>query len=131
LISLRNKPCLLSGLVSRLPWYLTLKLGLTPNEQKFDAISQFPTVFVGLIPDSLSPLRQINHRIRLKDPDLTINMPQYLIGHNLLPKLKAWINKQMRAGILYRTETPGAASMFVQPKSDGRIRPFVDFRKIK
>jgi hypothetical protein len=52
-----------------------LRSAMTHNEVNFDAISRFPTVFVESIPDTLHPLRQVNHRIRLKDPNLTINMP--------------------------------------------------------
>jgi hypothetical protein len=65
-----------------------LRSAMTHNEEHFDAPSKFPTVFVDTVPEILPPLRQINHRIRIKDPELTINMPQYKIGHNLLPKLK-------------------------------------------
>jgi len=46
-----------------------------------------------------------------------------------MTKYKEWINKQMNAGILHRTSVPrGArgASLFVEAKSDGRIRPLVD-----
>ena len=43
-----------------------------------------------------------------------------------MPKYKAWINKQMNAGILYRTSVPGGASMFVELKGDGRIDHLVD-----
>jgi len=42
-----------------------------------------------------------------------------------MPKYKAWISKQMKAGILHRTSVPGGARMFVEAKSDGRIRPLV------
>ena len=92
-------------------------------------ITRHPQVFVNEVPQKLPPLRKINHRIRLKDPALSLNMPQYKIGHQLLPKLKEWIDKEVESGSLYRAEAPGAASMFVQPKSDGRIRPLVDLRK--
>ena len=34
----------------------------------------------------------------------------------------------MNAGILHRTSVPGGASMFVEAKRDGRIRPLVDLR---
>jgi len=43
-----------------------------------------------------------------------------------MPKYKAWIHKQMNPSILHRTSVPGGASMFVEAKSDGRIRPLVD-----
>ena len=34
----------------------------------------------------------------------------------------------MNAGIFHRTSVPGGASMFLEAKSDGRIRPLVDLR---
>jgi len=43
-------------------------------------------------------------------------------------KYKAWINKQMNAGIRPRTSVDGGASMIVEAQSDGRIRPLVDLR---
>jgi len=39
-----------------------------------------------------------------------------------MTKYKAWINKEMNAGILHRTSVPGGASLVVEAKSDGRIR---------
>jgi len=45
-----------------------------------------------------------------------------------MSKYQAWINKQINAGILHRTSVPGGASMFVEAKSDGRIRHLVDHR---
>src|SRR5437588_13106247 len=55
-------------------------------------------------------------------------MAEYKISNKLLLKLKEWIDKEIEAGSLYRTEAPGAASMFVQEKKDGRIRPLVDLQ---
>ena len=91
-----------------------------------DFITQYPEVFVNEVPRKLPPLRKINNRIRLKDPTKAINMAQYKISHKLLLKLKEWIAKEIEAGSLYRTEAPGTASIFVQEKKDGRIRPLVD-----
>ena len=66
------------------------------------------------------------HRISLKDPTKLLKTPTFKAPHALMTKYKAWINKQMNAGILHRTSVPGGASMFVEAKSDGRIRPLVD-----
>src|SRR5437588_5645750 len=55
-------------------------------------------------------------------------MAEYKISHKLFPKLKEWIDKEIKAGSLYRTEAPGTASIFIQEKKDGRIRPLVDLR---
>src|SRR5437588_4602943 len=98
-----------------------------PNDVP-DFITRYPEVFVNEVLRKLPQLRKINHRIRLKDPTKAINMAQYKITHKLFPKLKEWIDKEIQAGSLYRTEAPGAASMFVQEKKDSRIRPLVDLR---
>ena len=45
-----------------------------------------------------------------------------------MPNYKPWINKQMHARILHKTRVPRGASMFVEDKSDGRIRPLLDLR---
>ena len=45
-----------------------------------------------------------------------------------MPKFKAWIDKQLRAGILQTSPVPGGASMFLEAKPDGRICPLVDLR---
>jgi len=65
------------------------------------------------------------HRISLIDPTKLLKTPTFKAPQALMPKYKAWINKQMNAGILLRTSMPGEASMFVEAKSNGRIRPLV------
>jgi len=43
-------------------------------------------------------------------------------------KYEAWINKQMKVGILHKTSVTGGASMFVEVKGNARIRTVVDLR---
>jgi len=40
-----------------------------------------------------------------------------------MTKYKAWINKQMNAGILHRTRVPGGGSMFVEAKAMAESDP--------
>jgi hypothetical protein len=101
---------------------------MTKPEDIPDIIGQFPKVFVKEVPEELPPARKVMHRITLKDPTKLTKTPTFKAPQALMPKFKAWIDKQMNAGILHRTSVPGGASMFVQAKSDGRIRPLVDLR---
>jgi len=45
-----------------------------------------------------------------------------------MTRYTASINKEMNTGILQRTSMPRGASMFVEAKSDGTMRPLVDLR---
>ena len=62
----------------------------------------------------------------MKDPTKLLREPTFKAPQALMPKFKAWIDKQLRAGILQRSPVPGGASMFLEAKPDGRIRPLVD-----
>jgi len=91
-----------------------------------DFLAMFPKVFVKEVPEELPQARKIMHRISLKDPTKLLKTPTFKAPQALITKYKAAINKQMNAGILHRTRVPGGASMFVEAKSDGRIRPLVE-----
>jgi len=92
-----------------------------------DFLAMFRKVFVHEVPEELPPVRKIMHRISLIDKTKLLKTPTFKERQALMLKSKAWINKQMNAGILHRTSVPGGARMFVEAKSDGRIRPLVDF----
>jgi len=94
---------------------------MTKPEEVPDFRAMFPKVFVKEVPEELPPVRKIMHRISLIDPTKLLKTPTFKAPQALMPKYKAWINKQMNAGILHRTSVPGGASMFVEAKSDGRI----------
>jgi len=97
-------------------------------QEKPDFPSLFPEVFVKEIPEELPPLRPILHRIILKDPTKLIKTPVLKCSDTLPGRFKDWIDKQMAAGILTRERAPAGASMFLQAKPDGRIRPLVDLQ---
>jgi len=88
----------------------------------------FPKVFVKEGPEELPPARKIMQKITLIDPTKLLKTPTFKAPQALMTKYKTWINKQMNASILHRTSVPGGASMFVEAKCDGRIRPLVDLR---
>ena len=68
------------------------------------------------------------HRIILKDPINLLKTPTFKAPQALMPKLEEWIDKQLREGILQRNLVREEASMFLEAKRDGRIRPVVDLR---
>jgi len=102
---------------------------MTKPQEVPDFLTMFPKVFVKEVHEELPPVRKIMHRISLMiDPTKLLKTPTFKAPQALMFKYKAWINKQMNPGILQRTSVPGGASMFVEAKSDGRIRPLVDIR---
>jgi len=101
---------------------------MTKPQEVPDFLAMFPKVFVKEVPEELPPVHKIMHRISLIEPTKHVKTRTFKAPQALMTKYKAWINKQMNAGILHRTSVPGGASRFVEAKSDGRIRPLVDLR---
>jgi len=101
---------------------------MTKPQEVPDFLAMFPKVFVKEVPEKLRLVRKIMHRISLIDPTKLLKTPTFKAPQALMPKYKAWINKQMNACLLHRTSVPRGASMFVEAKGDGRIRPLVDLR---
>jgi len=92
---------------------------MTKPQEVPDFLAIFPDVFVKEVPEELPPVRKIMPRISLIDPTKLLKTPTFKAPQALMTKYKTWINKQMNAGILYRTTVPGEASMFVEAKSHG------------
>ena len=67
----------------------------------------FPAVFVKERPEDMLPVRKILHRIILKDPTKLLKTPTFKAPQALMPKFKAWIDKNLRVGILQRSPVPG------------------------
>jgi len=101
---------------------------MTKPQEVLDFLAMFSKVFVKEVHEELPPARKLMHRISIIDPTKLLKTPTFKVPQALMTKYKAWINKQMNAGTLHRTSVPGGASMFVEAKSDGRIRPLVDLR---
>jgi len=91
-----------------------------------EVMEMFPEVFPDPIPERLPPLREYNHRIQLKDKENLKTQPTFGVPEKYELKLKEWLAQKEREGVIYRKEVPGAAPLFVQGKTDGRIRPLVD-----
>ena len=101
---------------------------MTKPQEVSDFLAMFPKVFVKEVPEELPPVRKIMYRISLIDPMKLLKTLTFQVPQALMTRYKAWINKQINAGILHRTSVPGGASMFVEAKGDGRICPLVDLR---
>jgi len=101
---------------------------MTKPQEVPDFLAMFPKVFVKEVPEELPLVRKIMHRISLIDPTKLLKTHTFKAPQALMTKYKAWINKQMNAGILHRTSVPGEASMFLEAKSNDRIRHLVDLR---
>jgi len=104
------------------------KSAMTKPQEVQDFLAMFHKVFVKEVPEKLPPVRKIMHRISLIDTTRLLKTPTFKAPQALIPKYTAWINKQMNAGILHRTSLPRGTSMFVEAKSDGRMRPLVHHR---
>jgi len=101
---------------------------MTKPQEVPDFLAVLPKILVKEVPEQLPPVGKIMHRISLIDPTKVLKTPTFKAPQALMPKYKAWINKQMNASILHMTSVPGGASMFVEAKSDGRICHGGDFR---
>ena len=62
--------------------------------------AMFQEVFVKELAEDMPLVRKILHRITLKDPTKLLKTPTFKAPQALMPKCKAWIDKQLRAGIL-------------------------------
>ena len=87
---------------------------MTKAQEVPDFPALFPEVFVKELPDTMPPVRKILHRITLKDLTKLCKTPTFKAPQALMPKFKAWIDKQLRVGILQRSPVPGGASMFLE-----------------
>jgi len=91
-----------------------------------EVMEMFPEVFPDPIAERLPPLREYNHRIQLKDKENLKTQPTFGVPAKWELKLKEWLAQKEREGVIYRKEVPGTAPLFVQGKTDGRIRLLVD-----
>jgi len=91
-----------------------------------EVMAMFPEVFPDRIPETLPPLREYYHRILLKDKENMKKQPTCTVQERYELKWKEWLAQKEREEVIYRKEVPGAAPLFVQGKTDGRITPLVD-----
>src|SRR5207237_1518881 len=89
-------------------------------------MNEFEDVFPEIVPETLPPLRGISHHIAIKDKNAVKTLPTYTVPEHYMPLLKNSQDMKEQEGVICRTETPGAAPLFVQPKTDGRNRLLVD-----
>ena len=73
---------------------------MTRAQEVPDFPTMFPEGFVKELPEDMPPVRKILHRVTLKDPTKLLKTLTLKAPHALMLKFKAWIDKQLRAGIL-------------------------------
>src|SRR5207253_9984456 len=91
-----------------------------------ELMAEYEDVFPEVVPKTLPPLREISDHIAIKDKNVIKTLLTYTVLEQYMLLLKAWLDWKEQEGVFYRTEIPGAAPLFVQPKVDGRIRLLVD-----
>jgi len=96
---------------------------MTKPQEVPDFLAMFPKVFVKEVPEELPRVHKIMQRISLIDLTKLLKTLTFKVPQALMTKYKARINKQMNASTLHRPSLPGGASMVVEAKPDGRIRP--------
>jgi len=89
-----------------------------------DFLAMFPKVFVKEVPEELPPVSKIMHRISLINPTKLLKTPTFKAPQAMMPKYKAWINKQMNAGILHRTSVPRGAACLWKQKAIAQSDPW-------
>ena len=73
---------------------------MTKAKEVPDFPVMFPEVSIKKLPEDMPPVRKILHRITPKDLTKLLKIPIFQAPQALIPKFKAWIDKQLRAGIL-------------------------------
>ena len=73
---------------------------MTMAQEAPDFPAMFPEGFVKGLPEDMPPVRKILHRITLKNLTKLLTTPICKAPQALMPKFKAWIDKQLRAGLL-------------------------------
>jgi len=89
-----------------------------------DLLAMFPKVLVEEVPEELSPVQRIMHRISLIDPTKLLKTHTFKAPQGLMTKYKAWINKQMNAGILRGPVCPEEPACLWKPKAMAESAPW-------
>jgi hypothetical protein len=80
-------------------------------------------------PEVLPPLRRINHKITLIDPNKVYNYYYPHCAESLKVELIEKINRYTKAGWWYEANVDQAAPMLCIPKKTGKLRMAIDCRK--
>jgi len=83
-----------------------------------EVMDQHPEVFPEVIAEELTPLRKINHKIRLISGKDLGTLPTYRIPERWGKDLSLWINEKIEKCIIERKAVHGAAPIFTQEKKD-------------
>ncbi|KAA0057859.1 pleiotropic drug resistance protein 1-like [Cucumis melo var. makuwa] len=91
-------------------------------QQEFDDIFEMP--------DDLPPMRQINHRIQLKEGTDPINVRPYRYPHAQKNEIERLVNDMLASGIIRPSTSPFSSPVILVKKKDGGWRFCVDYRAL-
>ncbi|KAA0032325.1 Ty3/gypsy retrotransposon protein [Cucumis melo var. makuwa] len=96
---------------------------------KFEQLQQeFSDIFD--MPDELPPMRQIDHRIQLKEGTDPINMRPYRYPHAQKNEIERLVNDMLASGIIRPSTNPFSSPVILVKKKDGGWRFCVDYRAL-
>ncbi|HLP34462.1 MAG TPA: reverse transcriptase domain-containing protein [Amoebophilaceae bacterium] len=90
----------------------------TEINEAYNPFDDFPELFPKEKPVALPPLREINHEIRLKDPNLPQKPVPIKPKEKFLDQLYTKLVREEESGRVYKAQDTSACSLFMIPKND-------------